>query len=115
MRVPREQVRKMMDCRSGVYPRPRLTRVGSTWNSIQLATSLVRSFFSSTFLLIPCRHDSRLHSGSRSSVSRSSEKTFISVYIFEETFLDQPVADAPDDGGDFAQRIFRMILHGPSD
>ena len=39
--------------RCGSHPRPRLARIGSTWNSSQLATSLVRSFLSSTFLLMP--------------------------------------------------------------
>ncbi len=34
-------------------PRPRLARVGSTWYCSQFATSPVRSFLSSTFLLMP--------------------------------------------------------------
>src|SRR5690349_11136257 len=45
------------------HPRPRFTRIGNTWNSIQLAISPVRSFGSSTFLLMPCRHASRLSAG----------------------------------------------------
>ena len=34
-------------------PLPRFTRIGSTWYSIQLATSLTRNFLSSTFWLMP--------------------------------------------------------------
>ena len=35
------------------------------------------------------------------------------VRVGEEAFLDQPRADAAHDRRDFAQRIFRMILHRP--
>src|SRR6185312_6095404 len=33
--------------------------------------------------------------------------------VREKAFLDQAPADAPDDGRNLAQRIFRMILHSP--
>ena len=75
----------------------------------------MRSFLSSTFLLMPCRQASRLSAGSRSSVSRSPAKALMSAVVGEEAFLDQPRADAAHDRRDLAQRIFRMILHAPGD
>ena len=51
--LPKQDYRFGFDEVCTIQPRPRLARVGSTWYCSQFATSPVRSFLSSTFLLMP--------------------------------------------------------------